>query len=260
MFVNTFGGVTPASTGTQFGNVLREAGTLIRNSQLGWIAGKVENDWVTSILRLAGSIDCTFRVWLCELFDGFVRLTVRPLTPTYGFSTLPAPLMVIRRRRPWLPPPMFERLAIVPVRFARHASPAAGIVSQAEFSAIDRPAGAGVPSEVIAVAVVMFFITVLPATVTSVASSIAMPPPSCVEMLLTIWLLVIRIGSGPSIRSRTPPPSSFERFDGMTWASIVTAPERCVRPAATGRFGKFFGEGICPAMKIPAPSSYEELK
>src|SRR3954447_20765470 len=122
MFVNTFGGVRPACTGTQLGNVLREAGTLIRNVEFAGKVGKLGNDCVTSIVRFATLMPfwLTFRVWLW--LDAFVSVTVRPLTPTYGASTLPLPLMVIRRRRFWLPVPRLVRPAIVPVRFARHAS------------------------------------------------------------------------------------------------------------------------------------------
>src|SRR3954453_9744928 len=80
MFVNTFGGVRPACTGTQLGNVPREAGTLIRNVELAGKVGKVGNDCVTSIVFVLALIVCTFRVWLW--FDPFVRVTVRPFTPT----------------------------------------------------------------------------------------------------------------------------------------------------------------------------------
>ncbi len=257
---NTVGGVKTACTGMQFGKVDSEAGTLRVKSHPPVMAGLVENDCVTSIRPSVELTDCTLRVWVCEALLGFLAVTVRPFTPTYGASALHGWLMFRRRRWLLLPLPVLDRLAMEPLSGARHVSLAGGAVSHSEFSAVESPAGAGVPSEVMAVAVVMFFITVLPATVTSVASSIAIPPPSWVEMLLTIWLFVMRIGSTPAIRSRTPPPSSFEMFDWMTLASIVTAPEPCVRPAATGRFGKFFGAGSWPAIMTPPPSSYEPLK
>src|SRR5262245_40916032 len=65
--------------------------------------------------------------------------------------------------------------------------------SASEFAAVDRPAGAAWPLLVAAVAVVMLPITVLLMTRTSVESSRAMPPPSCVDTLSMTMLLVTRI-------------------------------------------------------------------
>ena len=62
------------------------------------------------------------------------------------------------------------------------------------FADVDRPAGAGVPSEVTAVAVVRFFMIVLLKTRTLGASLIPMPPPSWVDTLLTIMLFETFIG------------------------------------------------------------------
>ena len=59
------------------------------------------------------------------------------------------------------------------------------------FAAVESPAGAASPLLVTAVAVVMFFVTVLPTMFTKAESSRAMPPPSWAETLLAMMLLVI---------------------------------------------------------------------
>src|SRR5665647_1583113 len=61
---------------------------------------------------------------------------------------------------------------------------------------VERPAGAGLPSLVTAVAVVMFLATVLFTMFTKAASSRASPPPSWAETLLLMVLLVIEMVSG----------------------------------------------------------------
>ena len=81
---------------------------------------------------------------------------------------------------------------------------------------VERPAAAGWPLEVTAVAVVRFFMMVLFETRTLGASLRLMPAPSWVETLLTIMLLSTFIASvppePPAIRNRMPPPSSLEMF------------------------------------------------
>ena len=59
---------------------------------------------------------------------------------------------------------------------------------------VDKPAGAGEPLLVNAVAVVVFFMIVLLKTRTLGASFRLMPPPSWVDTLLTIMLLYTFIG------------------------------------------------------------------
>src|SRR5665647_987218 len=120
---------------------------------------------------------------------------------------------------------------------------------------VDRPAGAGWPLLVTAVAVVMFRATVLLTMFTKAASSRASPPPSWAETLLATVLLVMVIISGlarlmwlPLVCSnRRPPPSSLARLAWITLASIVTGPEpsdSCVGSA-----------GSSPAIMTPPPSS-----
>ena len=60
---------------------------------------------------------------------------------------------------------------------------------KALFRLVPRPAGAGCPLLVIAVAVVKFFMTVLLKKRTSGASFSETPPPSCVDTLFTKKLL-----------------------------------------------------------------------
>ena len=72
------------------------------------------------------------------------------------------------------------------------------------FVAVDSPAGARVPSLVIAVAVVRLRATVLPTRSTKTASSRAMPPPSWAEMLLTTLLSAIEIVRGVGAGRRRP--------------------------------------------------------
>src|SRR5665647_1020800 len=89
---------------------------------------------------------------------------------------------------------------------------------------VDRPAGAGWPLLVTAVAVVMFRATVLLTMFTKTASSRASPPPSWAETLLATVLLVMVIISGlarlmwlPLVCSnRRPPPSSLARLAWIT--------------------------------------------
>ena len=78
------------------------------------------------------------------------------------------------------------------------------------LSEVDRPAGAGEPLLVTAVAVVRFFMIVLLKTRTAGASLMLMPPPSWADTLFTTTLLKTFIGKSPAIRNRTPPPSSFD--------------------------------------------------
>ena len=72
-----------------------------------------------------------------------------------------------------------------------HTGDPAGRVAckRALFREEERPAGAAEPSEVIAVAVVTFFMIVLLNTRTRGASFIEMPPPSWVETFPMIMLL-----------------------------------------------------------------------
>ena len=68
--------------------------------------------------------------------------------------------------------------------------PAGSVVCSSElFAEVDKPAGAGEPLLVIAVAVVRFFMIVLLNTRTLGASLMPMPPPSCVDTLFTMMLL-----------------------------------------------------------------------
>src|SRR5258706_9499722 len=91
--------------------------------------------------------------------------------------------------------------------------------------AVDSPAGAGLPSLVAAVAVVMLPMTVLLTIRTSTESSRAMPPPSCVDTLSTIMLFVTLIGKLPACSMRVPPPSSLAGLASMVLLAIVTGPE-----------------------------------
>ena len=74
-----------------------------------------------------------------------------------------------------------------------------------------------------------------------------MPPPSCVDTLLTIMLLNTFIGKLPAIRNRIPPPSSLARLAWITLWLMVTAPEPGER--IDGSIGSW------PAIMIPPPSS-----
>jgi hypothetical protein len=123
------------------------------------------------------------------------------------------------------------------------------------FVAVDRPAGAGVPSLVTAVAVVRFFATVVFTMSTNAASSSAMPPPSWAETLFAIVSLVMLMVCGllretcePLVcSSRMPPPSSLARLAWMTLLSMVTGPEPSER-----LFGLL---GYSPATMTAPPSS-----
>ena len=131
--------------------------------------------------------------------------------------------------------------------------------SGALLPAVDRPAGAGVPSLVTAVAVVRLRATVLCTTSTNTASSRAMPPPSCADTLFTtvLLLIVIRprlalvVRSPLACRTRIPPPSSLAMLEEITLWSMETGPVPCVRPVGV--------LGSSPATITPPPSSYEPL-
>ncbi len=123
------------------------------------------------------------------------------------------------------------------------------------MAAVERPAGAGWPVLVTAVAVVRFFAIVLFTTSTKTASSSAMPPPSCAETLFTMVLSAIRIRScwdGEMceplvISSRMPPPSSLARLAATTLCSIDTGP----LPSES-----WLGSaGSSPPTRMPPPSS-----
>ena len=99
------------------------------------------------------------------------------------------------------------------------------VCSSELFCPVETPAGAGCPLLVTAVAVVMFLTMVSLTIRTSDVSSIAIPPPSWVEMLLAMMLFTTFIGAVPAIRNRIPPPSSLARLAWMTLLVISTAPE-----------------------------------
>ena len=122
-----------------------------------------------------------------------------------------------------------------------------GGLERALFAPVERPAGAGWPLLVTAVAVVMFFTIVLLTIRTFGASSMAIPPPSCVETLFAIMLFVTFIGKLPAIRNRRPPPSSLARFAWMRFRRMSPR-----RSPATARSGSV---GSSPAIMIPPPSS-----
>ena len=121
---------------------------------------------------------------------------------------------------------------------------------RALLAPVDKPAGAGRPLLVIAVAVVTLRTMVLLTMRTFGASSIAMPPPSCVETLLAMMLSLTsnRAFSGPpAMRKRMPPPSSFERLAWITLWSMVTEPAPWLRNTLFG--------GSSPPIMIAPPSS-----
>src|ERR1700730_8641798 len=123
--------------------------------------------------------------------------------------------------------------------------------SWALFLTEEIPAGAGCPLLVGAVAVVMFLAIVLLAMVTLVASSRAMPPPSCSDTLFVIVLSYTLIASLLAIISRTPAPSSLDMLAEMKLWSMVTGPVPAERP---------FGGGSSPASMMPPPSSTDWLR
>ena len=115
------------------------------------------------------------------------------------------------------------------------------------FWAVDRPAGAGRPLLVTAVAVVRFFMTVLLTKRTFGVSSSATPPPSWVETLFTIMLSLTFMGKLPAMMNRMPPPSSLARLAWIRFLVISTAPLPGESVLASA--------GSWPAIMMPPPSS-----
>ncbi len=98
----------------------------------------------------------------------------------------PMPVTVVPAR---VPARLSQKMLLNSSGLLKFGEPAGSVAwSWSLLAEVDRPAGAGSPLEVTAVAVVRFFMIVLLKTRTLGASLMPMPPPSWVDTLLTIML------------------------------------------------------------------------